>query len=229
MPALADAGIPTAPWTRLLHQRIELCNSLEWTVWRNNPVQVQLCDACGTTGCGSGGYIHLSKVADLVIWTNPQLDPATEQYPATALKRMGAIGFPTDAWNLIMEASSNVPGLSMMETANGRALADAWSGMMLRAKAEETLVGTLRRSLLAADTLETDAAIEKIQHWSALFAERDQVAVNGRLLRVAEFNARVETLYFDGPASDDWPALAEWNRSYYPLLDSSQFFVPDVV
>jgi hypothetical protein len=227
MPALAAAGVPALPWTRLLYERVELCNALEWAKWLGNPVQVQLCDACGTIGCGSGGYIHLTKVSDTVLWTRPQIDSATEQFPATALERLGAVGFSAVTWNAIIERSANVPELSLLEIANGHALQDAWSSAVRRFKADPSLAATLRRELLAADTLEADAAIEKIEQWSAWFAERNNVAVDGRVVRIAESNARVEKVYFDGPASGDWEALAEWDGSYYPLLDPSQFFVPN--
>ncbi len=199
----------------------------EWAEWLHNPVQVQLCDACGSTGCGSGGYIHLSRVSELVLWTQPQTDPSTEQYPATALQRMGAIGFPAATWSMVIEASANVPKLAMLQMANGRALSDAWSSTVRRFSAETNFAATLRRKLLAADSLETDAAIAKIEQWSAWFAKRNHIAVDGRVVAIAECNARAEMLYFDGPSGDDWPALAEWNGSYYPLLDPSQFFVPD--
>ncbi len=227
MPALSDAGIATTPWTRLLYERIELCNSLEWTEWLHNPVQVQLCDACGTIGCGSGGYIHLSKVSDIVLWTNPQIDPVTELYPATALQRVGAIGFPAATWNVITSASANVPHLSVLEVANGRALLEAWLSSVRRYCAEANFTAALRRNLLAADTLEIDAAIKQVERWSVWFAKRNQAVVGGRVVSIAECKARVETLYFDGPASYDWPALADWDGSYYPLLDPSHFFVPD--
>ena len=228
MPALSDAGIATTRWTRMLYERVELCNSLECAEWLHNPVQVQLCDACGSIGCGSGGYVHLSKISDLVLWTKPQTDPATEQYPATALQRWGAIGFPTATWSMVNQASANVPKLSMLEMANGIALSDAWSSSVRRFSVEANFAATLRRNLLQP-TLDTDAAIERIEQWSAWFAKRNQVALDGRVVGIAESNARVETLYFDGPSSSDWPALAEWNGSYYPLLDPSQFFVPDAV
>jgi len=41
MPGLAEGGGPTVPWTCLLHEQVELCNSLEWAEWSCNPVQIQ--------------------------------------------------------------------------------------------------------------------------------------------------------------------------------------------
>ncbi len=86
--------------------------------------------------------------------------------------------------------------------------------MVLQSGANSTsLAAALRRNLLAAESLETVAALQKIEERSGWFERRDREAVGGRVVQIAESNAGVETLYFDGPASDDWPALAEWNGS----------------
>jgi hypothetical protein len=50
--------------------------------------------------------------------------------------------------------------------------------------------------------------------------------VNGVLRPPEEIGARVEKLYFDGPASEDWPALALSSNADFPLLDREHAFVP---
>jgi len=80
-PDFSSSELTNPTWTRLRLDRTELCNSLEFVDWINNPVQVQICDACGTVGCASGGYIHLSTIGEFVIWTRPQLSNATDDGP----------------------------------------------------------------------------------------------------------------------------------------------------
>ena len=77
-PDFSSSGQSSPVWTRLKYGQVELCNSLEWTDWTPNPVQVQICDACGTPGCASGGYVHISVLNDLVLWTVPQ--PSGDQW-----------------------------------------------------------------------------------------------------------------------------------------------------
>jgi hypothetical protein len=38
--------------------------------------------------------------------------------------------------------------------------------------------------------------------------------------------ARIEKLYFDGPSTDDWPALAQYRDSFVPALGPNHIFLP---
>jgi len=77
-PDFSTSGVPDPHWTRLRHGQTVLCNSLEWIEWSGNPVQVELCDACGTVGCASGGYVHVSAFGNVVLWTMPNDVTATD-------------------------------------------------------------------------------------------------------------------------------------------------------
>src|SRR4051794_12207457 len=102
-PDFSSSGLANPVWTRAKCDGSELCNSLEWTDWEDDPVQVQLCDACGTPGCASGGYARISALAGFVLWTPPRLHDNKEQFDfrmfsANALEKFGSILISPRGW-----------------------------------------------------------------------------------------------------------------------------------
>lgn len=181
-PDFSSSGLANPIWTRVFSGETELCNSLECTEWTQNPVQVQICDACGTVGCASGGYIHLSAIGDYVFWTIPQSNKVSEEidapFPATALVKFGAVAFSNEAWERLHALESEVPEARCASRANGLALLDAWAVGPGRPQAVERLLPILRARLLAGDTLEPAAAIEWIERWLGWFQSRADLAIN---------------------------------------------------
>lgn len=110
-PDFSDSGGITPVWTRVRYGRIVLCNSLEWADWQTNPVQVEICDQCGTSACASGGYVHVAVLNDVVLWTMPSGGPSGEGgvFPATAIERYGSIAFAPELWRSFQESASSVP------------------------------------------------------------------------------------------------------------------------
>lgn len=230
-PNFSSSGLLNPTWTRVRCDGAELCNSLEFAEWRNNPVQVQICDACGTVGCASGGYIHLSAIDDVVFWTMPQLDKVDDEtearfFCATALMRFGAVAFPPDSWALIREAGSDVPDPRTLPYANGRVLLDAWVVGRGHPKAVDQLVPWLRAHLLAADSLDASAAIQWVEYWVSWFGQRAKTPLEGAIVETSAAEAEIEKFYFDGPGSEDWPALAKYRNTFVPALGSDHIFAP---
>ena len=230
-PDFSSSECPNPTWMRLRKGRTELCNSLEWTDWSTNPVQVQLCDACGCVGCAAGGYVHVSTLHGFVIWTMPQLPDQVELaearcFPATALKVLGAIGFPDDTWASIRASVPDVPAASTFPQANGRALAEAWALGPDRPTKLRDLLPMLRARLLGADTLEVGAAIHWVQHWLDWFSNVADSTVAGTIGAPEVHDGQIETFYFDGPSKEDWPALARHGEMYVPVLDRDHVFLP---
>jgi len=228
-PDFSSSGLASPTWTRVRSNGVELCNSLEWIEWRDNPVQVQTCDACGTTGCASGGYVHLSVIQDLVLWTTPQIKVnevgSPGYFSATAPARFGALEFPRDTWESFRTAANQIPEIGTFEHANRRAIIDAWVQGPGRPKALDRLLPMLRARLLAVDTLEIADALHWIEYWLRWFEEDTDNPVKGTLVsQVPEMP--IETLYFDGPRDEDWPALAKHRDIYVPVLDPDHIFIP---
>ena len=90
-----------------------LTNALNWVEWDENPVQVELCEECGVDGCAVGGYVHVSRDEDYVLWTAPQVDTddefETHQYtPSEVDPRHGAVAIPIAIWEQWRERTSNI-------------------------------------------------------------------------------------------------------------------------
>jgi len=226
----SDQENPT--WTRARGLGVELCNSLERTEWMQNPVQVIRCEACDYTDCASGGYVHLSRLGDFVLWTTPQIDAggdrAARQYaPASVVKRLGAAAIPESAWEEWRAWVPQLPAVSTFSSANGAALADAWSLGPGRPGSISEIVPMLRARLLACDTMEPDEAIDRVQRWIERLSDDAAIPVAGALRAPEAIGAQIETLYFDGSSEHDWSALAIRGGADFLLLDREHAFIPD--
>ena len=230
-PDFSSSGQASPDWTKVSCAGVEVCNSLEWVDWSQNPVQVRLCDACGSPGCDLGGYIHISRLGDFVLWTTPQIDAidefGTPRYaPASALKHLGAIAIPADLWTRWRTVAPEVPQASTFPEANRWALADAWILGGDRPIGRDALAPMLRSRLLGCDTMEPSQAIDRVQWWVDHLSAPPTTRATGALRAPEEIGARIETLYFDGPSNRDWPAFAIRDEAEFLLLDRQHAFVP---
>jgi hypothetical protein len=170
-------------------------------------------------------------MSDLILWTAPQIDTTDEfaraQFaPANALSRYGSIAIPAAHWERIREIVSDVPIASSLPPANSTALADAWVRAKGRNLAAPEVPSMLANRLIACDTLAPEIAVEHVRDWLRRIASRPELSY--ALCELARTSARPEKLYFDGPGSEDWCALAELDGQYYPLLgtDSHYLLIP---
>jgi len=217
-PNFSSSGQANPTWTRVRVEDTVIINSLGWVDWQNNPVQLFLCDACGTIQCNPGGYAHASRLNDFLLLTSPQIDPndewaVTEFAPVIALEKLGAVAIPLTLWT-----SWEMCALSSFPEANPRALAEAWALGPGRPKRIEEMPKMLRHRLVACDSLTPEKAIERVEHWLDKFLNSSQLT-GVSLVRASELNAKVETLYFDGPANEDWPAFAYQGETEYLALN----------
>jgi hypothetical protein len=229
-PDFSSSGLQNPLWARIKFSNTTVVNSLEWTEWERNPVQVILCDACGTSGCAAGGYVHVSRLEDFVLLTAPQIadddDWATSQYaPHHALEELGAIAIPNMVWDKWRSAFSSLPAQSAFSEATGRALADAWALGPGRPKRIERLMAMLRRRTIACDILAPEVAVSRVRYWLDYLLTFADGPPPAKLMTPSEVGARLETLYFDGPHSEDWVALAVGNESDYIVLDREHILV----
>ena len=85
----------------------------------------------------------------------------------------------------------------------------------------------LQACLLASDTLEVSDAIHWVVYWLRWFEERTGMAMTGDLRDPSDAGAIIERLYFDGPGTADWTALARIGDSYVPALCPNLIFIPN--
>lgn len=229
-PDFSSSGQPNPSWTRVRFGGGILVNTLEWANWVENPVQLIVCDACGTEDCASGGYVHVSRLADFVLLTAPQVslddDWSKTQYaPLIALESLGAIAIPDSTWANWRAAVPGMPDSSIFPPATGRALAEAWALGPGRPKNVERLPALLHHRLVGCDTLTPESAICRVEHWLNQFLSRAGIPLKASVVTPAELGVTLETLYFDGPGSEDWLALALGTETDYIVLDNEHVLV----
>ncbi len=221
-PSFRDSGLANPIWHRLRLDGVDLCNSLESVDWRASPTQVELCDHCGSPGCASGGYVQVSRIGDLILWPDPQVpgddDFARAQYAkAWPLTSLGAIAFPASVWNQLATGFPDIPRFDDIAAASSRAVCDAWVSGPGRDTSATDLVSSLGERLVACDTLDNRTAIAAVDAWINRLLSPGSAA-QLRLIERDTLTATIETLYFDGPSSADWPAFARVNDRLYPYL-----------
>jgi hypothetical protein len=224
-PDFSSSGSRNPTWTRVRVNNTVLINTLEWTDWSRNPVQIVVCDACGTVSCASGGYVHVSRLDNFVLLTAPQIDADDDwestQYAAHfVLENFGAVAIPNSIWATWQARIPELPEPLSFAESNGRALVEAWALGPGRPKRVETLPTMLKHRLLACDRLAPDVAVRHVQHWLDYFLSRSGVPIPAKVVPRSELGLTIETLYFDGPSNEDWPALAFRNETDYIALDS---------
>ena len=229
-PDFSTSGLANPTWTRAKCGDLELCNSLEWTGWATNPVQVQICDACGTAGCASGGYVHISTLKDAVLWTMPRREtsdtPEGKLFPASSVARFGAIAFPKSVWTSFRGAAVEVPDAVDLPRSDGQSICDGWIAGPGRPMNADSVVDWLRTRLLAADTFDVPTVIRSVEQWIGWFRERARAEIDRSILPVESAGAVIEKFYFDGPGAEDWPALAHYDGALVPAFNDEYMFAP---
>ncbi|HEX9984974.1 MAG TPA: hypothetical protein VGF69_17055 [Thermoanaerobaculia bacterium] len=216
----SDQVAPT--WTRVTCRGVQIANSLEWTDWQDNPVQVILCDACGHPGCASGGYVHVSRLHRHVLWTAAQ-SSSDDEYDDDAyeipfmMRSLGALALPVEVWNEWSAAVRELPHADRLTQANHAAVADAW--VLGPGRSTSTVLAYLREQLLGGTTLDKESAITLVERTLTYLRRNAQTSFAQPLARLDELGVRLETLYFDGPAEIDWPAFAFAGSDTYIVLD----------
>lgn len=207
--------MPT-PWTRLTCNGREIANALEGAEWSENPVQVVLCDACGSEGCSPGGYVHVSRLGEYVLWTAPQLDDEAYE-PPYFLRSLGALAIPVETWRAWSSSIRDVLPPERFAPSNHAVVADAW--ILGPARAAHSIVESLRERLIGGDTMEKDRAIDLVERCLTVLLSRGERPFEQPLVSLDAVGGRLETLYFDGPGEFDWSAFACAGDETYIVLD----------
>jgi len=210
---------PGWPLTKLLCDGVELCNALEATEWHGDPVQVTRCTGCGYTGCADGGYVRVSRLGDDVLWTPPVLADDVDDWERRQLAarrsahERGAVLFPGRRWDEWRQRPpcDGLPPRDGLPAATRAELVQAWLAETRGTRAVQRLselLPMLQDELLACDALPVAQAIAAATRVVDWVGARPDAAVEGAFVRADTEGVRLETLYFEGPGGDDWPAFA---------------------
>lgn len=203
-PDFSSSSQPNPTWTRLRLDGKVIANSVTGLDWDDNPRQAVVCDHCGTIQCESGGWVHISRLGEFVLWTLPQIPEEDTLVGLTPLRTYGALAFPKLLWN-----SWNVPRADFYPLANERAIVDAW--VLGPGREPETIVDVMHERMIGCDTLSKDEAIAIVER-----TLQNRGAIEKEIVLLEDVGARLETIYFEGP---DWPAFAFAGHSTFVALD----------
>jgi hypothetical protein len=247
-PDFSSSGQPSPSWTKLVCDGVELCNSLEWVDWLDEPVQVWLCDACGTTHCAAGGCVRITRLGSNLLWTRPLSPPEWGSGSQFAmhhpLEQLGAVLIPTSAWNEWRSRFAQLPEVTAFPEASRADVAQAWImdappiGGRRGFRDRESEAGALsveeaeielRRTLVAAEpgsVEQAQAAMTSLREW---FRERPDERVDGEINDAEAFDGDVYTWYLDVGRVEEWRAVAERNGQLTPVFGGKWVLLPEPV
>jgi len=218
-PNVSYLGQTNPQWTRLLSGDRVLTNSLEWAVWRENPVQVVLCEICGQDGCAAGGYVHVSRTAQYVVWTSPQIDEADDWYDeAYAIVPRGALLFRRSDWDEWSRGRTAMPPSEELPPVTGRVLGDAWRLGMPAANRADKLVELpdfVGERAVASDSLTVNELQAALRGIVDQLVRRADIPVPGDFVHG---DGQAETVYFDVPLGQEWQAFRGSPEAPYPAV-----------
>lgn len=97
-----------------------LVNMLELVEWGEDPVQVEICDACGTVGCATGGYVAPRRLGSYVV-----VAPSTKAYFDAAeecdrtnfrelslIRKRGLPLIPATEWQRLYDGGAPLPSVA---------------------------------------------------------------------------------------------------------------------
>ncbi len=120
-PDFASSGLSNPIWTRVWFKKMLLCNGLEGVDATTNPIQTLICEQCGISGCQQGGYVHLSRLDGLVLWSAPVLDEPEPweirhfRAPNVVLDH-GALAIPAEQWRKLRNINPGLPHIDGLES-----------------------------------------------------------------------------------------------------------------
>lgn len=218
-PDFTSSGQTSPRWTRLLCGGVQLSNAVGSVDWFDEPaVQVELCEACGHAHCESGGYVHVSRLGDRVLWTRPHIDEndpfeAYQYRAAEPVRANGAVAIPAEVWDDLQERFPHWPSADRFPIATRADLFAAW---YLEAPLPDArtlpaqLLALVRELVVASDPSPAVDALECLASLVTWFTAAPDEPIAGDLVEASADGAVVETLHLDVPDTFDRPTLREW-------------------
>jgi hypothetical protein len=199
-----DAGLPPHCATSIVADGVEIVNALDLLDLEESPIQIIVCDACGTTGCAGGNRIAFRRLHDelLVI---PAFDAMAEG--SWELDEYGPPDFLKEHGILVLAGAALV---ALRERLPGLAALERWPRLSVRESA------LLMQWDAPGRALGRFPAMPGFQPDLLLAAEEnapvDVGATIDRLLAAAVADPRPAALV-DGPPVRFWldgPGMPEW-------------------
>ena len=208
-------------WVRVLCDGVELTNALDWVDWlTDGPVQVVLCEACGTSQCASGGYAHVSRLGTHLLWTLPRIDrtdpfESSEYGTSYALEQRGAVAIPFSVWDGWRQQFPDIPEADAFPRTRRSDLYHAWTdgtGLTYPTVPTAEFLVAVREHAVASDPSDLAQLVAAVEQLASWFAADPELPVDGHLAEASD-RVTVETLYFDLPDTFDRPRLHEWQAA----------------
>ena len=210
--------------SRLVQDGQVIFNAIELIDWQPHAFQATVCEACGTPGCASGGWIALRSSGGLVLFV-PAFDAIAEsrqrqdEYaPPSYLLERGAAYLTNAGYDQLRTRLSKLPHRGdLRQFRSGEAVA------MYQLEAPYRMFGVppdefavRDDSLVGASRGDVRSVVKEIKVLAETLASKDQ-PVTIRELRPDE---EVVSLYIDSFDFVDWGAMAASASASYLMVGS---------
>jgi hypothetical protein len=234
-PDLSSSGRDQPRWTRIACDGTELINGLESVAWDAPNIQVQVCEECGTPDCEIGGYVRVTRLADIVLWSAPRPDlehdwgqevAVTQFTPSVAVQRHGGVIISGDAWEQLRRASQSVPALGDLPPSTRADVEQVWLAEARRGQVfDPASRQELRRQLIAAHPIDLEAAATYVERLAGWFRAEPDAVIDGAFTPVRPDDPALVTLYLDQPERE-WTALFVSDEQASPAFAGAWTLTP---
>ena len=222
-PDFSSSLQPDPTWTRIIVDDFVVCNSIEYTDWATNPVQVHQDEFCG---CDETGYnVDITRLGTNVLWTPtpPTESDVKEGRVFSWLHEKGFMVVHSELWNTWRNDYGNIPHSSTLDRTSRAHLAKAWmveAPDSMRFASVDDIADRLESALLACDSLDVVVAMKAVCSLCWWLESEPCEVVEGELLPASQAEVTVEGLHLDTPGFESWAALA-YRGAHYTLAFSS--------
>jgi hypothetical protein len=116
---VASSEQAALPYDALLAEGVELAHMLGSIDWKEEPVQVDLCEACGSPGCASGGYVAIRRLGPFVVFapslrayhSRDEEEQSRYLLPSRVIRKAQVPLVPTVEWERVRSAGAPLPAV----------------------------------------------------------------------------------------------------------------------
>jgi len=227
----SSSGQAEVEVTALYADGQNLMNAIELMEFDCDPIQFQVCDHCGYSGCASGDWLSIRKVGKSVIilpaftvmddgeWESSEYDPPY------FTRTKGSILLESEKYEEFRKLTKGIPTLSEVKKISSYEVA-----RLLQWEAPFRMFGdypnpiTIKSDLLCTTSLESDdLAVDELKklmnHFQSSKLEIDLIPISGEDEKISFF--------LDGTEFMEWVPMVKRNN-VFGLMLSSEYSIIEV-
>jgi hypothetical protein len=219
---LRSSGQNSIEVTELFADETRISNGVELNNWGDDPVQLIVCDGCGTIQCNSGNWAMLRKAGKFVLFIPSfedmlQGDWEFDEFaPPYFMKKLGAVILTEEQYKELRRLVPQIPQINLIKPLTLQEI--AW---LIQWEAPDKILGEFpdifqfKKETLLATNQESDevAAVKLVEMLKDAASSKETV----ELIPIFDQSAFV-SFFLDGFTYTEWCPMLEEKDTYHLIL-----------